>query len=194
MSLSLQQLVDLAVQQAGGGTPADRLEVTAEALLPVALDNVQRRYASRPETRTLLKKTKDLTLAGGTAALPPDVLTEWITEAHLYDPADQTKDYAYVPEWRDFTSGLLDHRLGYFALQNATTLAQVEAEADYVAGSGFAGAMKLDAACALAVPASDTATFDCAPEVEAEILRELAALLVQSQAPPSPPLFGAVGG
>lgn len=149
-------------------------EETAEALLPRIFNEVGAIAARTERLRTTLRRTKALAVVAGAVELPTDVLTSYIDIANLLDPADITALYSWAP-WYQFTTGTLDQRLGYFAVEGESTLHVTEAGTPYSPTTGPTVALLLTIPCIPAIP-----TIDAEVVVIAEISDMLITALAES--------------
>lgn len=180
MTITLQEMIDRAAQIALAGTdptlsPVLDVEMTAEALLPHVFAAVEMECAASPRRRSFLRKSKTVAVSNGAGALADDVLTKYLSDAVLSDPADRTKLYAWVPEWIDFVRPK-DRRLGYYSV-NGQTLAMIEPGATYDAAAGFTGDVELVIPCGLTLPTLATDPVVIHPELADDIVLRLAAAL-----------------
>lgn len=148
----IQRAIDTVVQ--GMDSPALRASVEAavEAVLPVVFGRLSDELQASPDTRHLLRRTKDLPFVDGRITLTDDVLTAYLRESVLFDPDDTAKLYSLV-EWHDLVRGVLDERLGHYALERGSILAVVEPGSSFAFTSGDTVNLKLTTPCALDIPA-----------------------------------------
>jgi len=141
----------------------------AESLLPTVFQKVGELAASNERKRSLLKRTKTLTLSNGTATLSDDVLTAYLEDSTLYDPADTTKTYGWVRNWIDFIApGLANQpfsNYGYYSVSGGVTFAQREPGELFDPSAGFSGSMTLNIPCLPVKPATQTTALDVPDEV-----------------------------
>lgn len=177
----IQRSLDIASQ--GMGTPvlATTAEIAVEPLLPVVFGQLSVELASRSTTRHLLRRTKDLTVADGVEVLTDDVLTEYVRESVLYDPADTAKVYV-LTSWDVLVRGDLDSRLGHFVI-DGQSLTVVEPGAEYDTTTGPDIALKLVIPCSLVVPTIDADIGEPAEVTDMLIARLAAALRPVVKAP-----------
>jgi hypothetical protein len=175
--VTLQELVDKAISIASAGLPASlspalSADMIAEDLLESVFGEVAEQLARSPNTRHLLRRTKVLNVVDGEVTLPADVLTQYFSDASLYDPADVTKRYS-IAEWPDLISGSLDPRLGHFII-NEGLLTVVEPDQQFEANNGPTLTVRLTIACSPEVPASAGNAIDARDEVVDRIVERLA--------------------
>lgn len=182
MSLTFQELIDRAVQAATRGVDANTvdsdIEDTAEVLAPQIFHKVAREAAADPRKRSLLKLTKSITLANGTVDLSDDVMTEYMSDARLFDPAALTKYYSWVQEYSDFF-GYLDNRLGYFTVERGVALRVIEPGATdpFSPGTGPSGARSLNIPCVPVIPTLATDPVVVPAEIADDFVAALAEAL-----------------
>lgn len=130
----------------------------ADSLFPVVAQAVSEAAATDENKRSLLRRPKSVTLAAGIATLTDDVLTKYIVDATLIDPASLTKKYA----WRDYPDFVRrgDRRLGVFSLQGVSLLV-IEPNAGFAVPLVATGARTLTIPCCVVKPAAHTDDVDC---------------------------------
>lgn len=158
----LQELIDKATLQAGIPDPqgsATRIEIVANSLLGQVFEEAAKglSYGSLP------RLTKTISFVNGTATLTTDVLTGLLSDSDLYDPADPTKIYSYVPAWEDFIR-VYDTRIGYFTIRGGTSIYVIEPGSTYVDASGISGDRTLVVAGVPAIPALATSVISAPAE------------------------------
>lgn len=175
--MTLKELIQRAVDIANQGlSEASHTEQAAEAHLPAVFHAVGVQAASSFRLRTTLRRTKTLTPVIGVVTLTSDVLTAYIDEAILYDPADITKRYSLI-SWELMLAGQLDQRLGAFALQGESTLHIVEPFTIYDPISGPGQSLLLTTPCTPAIPTGLTNDVLVIDEVAQQLITALAAAL-----------------
>lgn len=170
----IQRALDIAMQGMDSPVLRATAELAVEPLLPVVFGQLSTELASRPATRHLLRRTKDVVIADGAGPLTDDVLTEYARESTLFDPDDTTKIYV-LTSWDVLVRGDLDQRLGHFVI-DGQTLTVVEPDSEYDTASGVDISLKLVIPCSLVVPAIGTDIGEPA-EVTDMLLARLAAAL-----------------
>ena len=138
----------------------------ADTLFPVVSQAVSETAATNEYKRSLLRREKSVTLSAGQATLTGDVLTHYIADATLIDPAFLTKHYA----WRDYPDFIRrgDRRLGVFSLQG-TTLLVIEPNANFTVPLTASGARTLTVPCIVIKPATGTDDIDCPDEILSDL-------------------------
>jgi hypothetical protein len=163
--VTLQELVDKSVLQAKTGLDPQsvptRFELVANSLLGQVFHDAAERLAG--EGKTLPRLTKTLTFTDGAATLSSDVLTGFMSDAVLYDPADPEEWYTFVPTWDDFVR-VYDTRLGYFTIRGGTSVYVIEPGESYEDAEGLTGTLKLVVSGVPAVPTTAGATIDAPAE------------------------------
>lgn len=141
----------------------------AESLWPSISQKVGELAAGSERKRSLLKRTKTLAVVNGSATITSDVLTAYLEDSTLYDPADLTKTYAWVRNWNDFINPSLANQpyvnYGYYSVSGGVTFAQREPGELYDPSAGFSGNMTLNIPCVVVKPATQTTAVDCPDEI-----------------------------
>lgn len=163
MSVTLQEFIDKAVEQAALGVDSQTidLEGVAESLLPQVFEEVTRRFSDAG--KTLPRLTKTLSFTNGLATLSSDVLTSVMSNAVLYDPSDSTSIYSLVPYWDDFIQ-VYDTRLGYFTIRGGASIYVIQPGDEYEDGAGLTGDLKLVVPGVPALPSAASTTIDASTE------------------------------
>lgn len=170
----IQRALDIAMQGLNSPVLRATAESAVEPLLPVVFGQLSAELASKSSTRHLLRRTKDLTVTNGVAPVTDDMLTEYIREATLFDPADFSKIYS-LADWDVLVRGGLDSRIGHFAMSEGN-ITVVEPGSEYDPATSFDIALKLTIPCALAVPAIGVDIGEPAEVTDMLIARLAAAL------------------
>ena len=141
----------------------------AESLWPSISQKVGELAAGSERKRSLLKRTKTLTVLNGTATLDDDVLTAYLEDSTLYDPSDLSKTYGWIRNWNDFINTGLSSQpfvnYGRYSVSGGVTFAQVEPGDTYSPTSGFSGSMSLNICCVPVKPATQTTALDAPDEI-----------------------------
>lgn len=176
MPLSYTDLILSAVNNALHGVPPEQsaaLDASslADSLFPVVAQAVSEAAATDEFKRSLLRRPKSVTLAAGIATLTDDVLTRYIADATLIDPASLTKKYA----WRDYPDFARrgDRRLGVFSLQGVSLLV-IEPNAGLTIPLVATGARTLTVPCCVVKPAAATDDVDCPDSILSDLDEALA--------------------
>lgn len=182
MNFTLQEIIDLSVQQATAGIDATLItdaEITAEPLLPNIFQQVGREAARNERTRSILSRAKTATFTNGTATLSDDVLTEYKEDSTFYDTADLTKEYSLVREWADFIQPRTGYQLllGSYCIRDGVTIGVVEPGANYAVGSGVTGNRALVIPCVPVIPTLSTDVVVMPDEVANNVIEALAVAL-----------------
>lgn len=154
----------LTAQQAG--TVDDALAI-ADTLFPTVSQAVCESAAASEYRRSLIMRQKSLTLVAGTATLTSDVLTHYIPDSVLIDPAVTTKRYAYR-QYPDFVRRG-DRRLGIYTLQGGDTLQVIEPNVPFSVPLVATGARTLTVPCVIVKPATYTTAIDCVDEILSDL-------------------------
>lgn len=147
----------------------------ADSLFPVVSQAVSEAAATDEYKRSLLMRTKTVTLIAGSATLTSDVLTHFMPDAVFYDPAALTKKYSWRP-YQDFVRRS-DPRLGVFSLQGGTTLVVREPNQQFVVPLTATGARTLVVPCTVVKPALATDQIDCPDEILSDLDEALSEVL-----------------
>lgn len=179
--MTLQELVDRALTIASAGmepslSPTLNAEMLAEDVMPQVFAEVGVRLAHEERTRHLLRRLKTLAVVNGSVALSADVLSAYITDSVLFDPATITRLYAYLP-WEYFSRETLDSRLGHYSVAESV-LYVTQPGSNYVPGSGPTISLSLAIPCVPEVPALATDNVIVTEEVADELTAALAKALV----------------
>jgi len=157
--VTLQEFIDRTVEQSGQN--AQKVEAVVEAQLSQVFQEVADEFTEK--NRSLLRDTKTVTFANGTATLTSDVLTRRKFDSELYDPDDPTKIYSLVPEWADFIR-VYDDRVGYYCIREESDIFVIEPGASYEDGDGIDDTRKLTIPCIPSIPASASSTISAPNE------------------------------
>lgn len=174
MSMTVQNLVDTACLLARAD--GIKRDVVAQLLVPRVATWVAQRAAAAPTRRALVTRTFVLPLVIGTAALPADVLAEYMAHASVADPADPTmaKKMRWIPDWREF-SRPLDQSLGYFTVtNNGASFYMTRPGQAFDPVAGMTGNVNLTTS---AKPAIAAGNITSAPEIDQELILALTAAL-----------------
>ena len=180
MAISYQELIYSAINNALRGVdpqPSPSVDATmiAETLFPIVSQSVSEAAAANEYKRSLLRRQKSITLAAGQATLSDDVLTHYIADSTLIDPATLTKKYA----WRDYPQFIRssDRRLGKYTLVGGDTLQVVEPNASFTVPLTASGARTLTIPCVVVKPAAATDPVDCPDEIASDLMEALSEAL-----------------
>jgi hypothetical protein len=150
--------------------------VDAESHVPSAFALLARQYAAEGKVSLLARSSKTLAFTDGIATVSDDVLQSCLHSSTLTDTSDNTKMYAFVPEWDDFVNApSVDVRLGYYTLSAQGSMAVIEPEEEYEAGEGLTGSLNLRTPCVWAVPASPATNVAVSAEVAGDMINMIAA-------------------
>lgn len=141
-------------------------EGIAETLFPVVSQEVSETAAADPYKRSLLRRTKTVTLAAGTATLSDDVLTKYFNDAVLLNTANLNSHYAYR-DYPDFVRRN-DLRLGYFT-RNGTTLMVRDPNQPFTIPLTPTGTRSLVVPCVIVRPATADTDIDGPEEVISDL-------------------------
>src|SRR5438128_1031698 len=93
--LILQSVTNAMRGMQPSASPNLDAQMIAETLFPITSQAVCESAASNPNKRSLLRRSKTVTLVAGQATLTDDVLTKFFGDATLQNTSDLTKHYAY---------------------------------------------------------------------------------------------------
>lgn len=177
--MTYEQLLYSAVNNALRGVAPEQSAAIdavgiADTLFPVVSQEVCEAAATNEYKRSLLRRPKSITLVAGEAALTDDVLTRYIADATLIDPASLSKKYA----WRDYPDFVRrgDRRLGVFSLQGITLLV-IEPNAAFTVPLTATGARTLTIPSVVVKPALPTDDLDCPDEILSDLDTALSSAL-----------------
>jgi hypothetical protein len=179
-------LLNSAISNAQRGYPLaqaatvnDSLAI-ADTLFPTVSQAVCEAAAASEYKRSLLRREKSLTLVAGTATLTDDVLTHYIADATLIDPAVLTKRYA----WRDYPDFIKrgDRRLGIYTMKGGNVIQVIDPNAGFTVPLVTTGTRTLTIPCVVVKPATETTTVDCPEEILSDLVEALSEALRGQQA------------
>lgn len=172
----IQRSVAMAVQGMDSPVVRAAVETAVEPLVPVVFAQAGDELAKTERFRVLLRRTKQLAVVDGSVQLPDDVLSVYLDDAALIDPADTTKRYSLLP-WHELVREQLDARLGHFAVEGEGTIHIVEPDTPYDPNAGPTTALALTIPCSPEVPASITDEVDVPAEIIDWLIMKLALAL-----------------
>jgi hypothetical protein len=142
-------------------------EFIAQTLFDEVAQSVSEAAAANEYKRSLLRRTKTITLVAGEATLSDDVLTHYVADAELLYPSSLTKHYA----WRDYPDFVRrgDKRIGIFTIIGGVTLQVVDPNQNFTIPLSATGSRLLTLPCVVLKPA----TADTAVDAPNEILSDL---------------------
>lgn len=175
-----QDLLLSAVNNASRGmNPAQSVAIDAiglaDTLFPTVAEAVSEAAAADEYRRSLLTRTKTVSLTAGSATLTADVLTRFMPDAIFFDPAALSKKYTWRP-YQDFVRKS-DARLGVFSLQGTTTLVVREPNQPFVVPLTATGARTLVIPCSVVKPTLATDEIDCPDEILGDLDEALTEVL-----------------
>lgn len=141
-------------------------EGIAETLFPVVAQEVSEAAAADPYKRSLLRRTKTVTLSAGTATLSDDVLTKYFSDAVLLNTANLNAHYAYR-DYPDFVRRN-DLRLGYFT-RNGVTLMVRDVNQPFTQPLIATGTRSLVVPCVITRPTTADIAIDAPEEVISDL-------------------------
>lgn len=171
----IERAVDIASVAQETGVTKYALEAAAEPLLPIVFSEVSERLAASADRHHLLRRANVVAFVNGVVTVPESVFTTYLSESTLYDTADLTAIYSYVPEWSDFIR-YADTRLGTYTV-NESSMYVVQPAAFYANGTGLSGNLTLVMPSVVAVPATIGAAVIARDEVVDDLIAGLAAKL-----------------
>lgn len=145
-------------------------EGIAETLFPIAAQAVSEAAAADPAKRSLLRRTKTVTLTAGQATLTDDVLTKYFMDATLQNTSQLSVRYAYR-DYPDFVRRN-DPRLGYFT-RNGTTLMVRDPNQAFTQPLTATGSRSLTVPCVIVRPASADTDIDAPDELLSDLSESL---------------------
>ena len=147
----------------------------ADTLFPVVAQAVSEAVATDEYRRSLLRREKSITLAAGIATLTDDVLTRFIADATLFDPASLSRKYA----WRDYPQFVRtsDPRLGEFTLRGGNVLMVRDPGQSFTVPLTATGARTLVTPCVVIKPTLATDDIDAPDEIISDLDEALSEVL-----------------
>ena len=145
-------------------------EGIAETLFPTVSQEVSQNAASDPYKRSLLRRTKSVTLAAGEATLDDDVLTQYFSDAELL----KTDSLGFHYSYRDYPDFIRknDLRLGYFT-RNGTTLMVRDPNQQFSIPLTATGTRSLIVPCVIVRPATADTDIDGPDEILSDLSEAL---------------------
>ena len=147
-----------------------------DTLFPIVSQAVCEAAAANPYKRSLVRVPKSITLASGVATLDSSVLTHYIADPVLIDPANVSKQYA----WRDYpdfvrrnVQPIIQKRIGMFTLVG-DEIQVIEPNASFADPLTASGARTLTVECIVEKPAAYTDQVDAVPEILSDLDEALA--------------------
>lgn len=179
MAFHLKQWVNRSIALALSGedmtsTPILDPEDIAETWAHHCMYEVTETFASDETTRRLVTETITIALTNGVGALPSRVLTQFLPEAVVSDPADATvvRRMTWLP-WEDFIRAPIDANRGYFSTKGSSFYL-VRPGAAYTPGVGMTGNVDVTVAAGFDMPANETAAITVPLRVEVALVQALA--------------------
>ena len=163
-------LLNSSINNALRGMPAEQSPALdavgiADTLFPIVSQSVSEAAAADPAKRSLLRRTKTITLTNGEATLTPDVLTKFFTDAVLYG-SNLSIRYTYR-DYPDFQRRG-DKRIGIFT-RNGATLMVIDPGQSFTQPLIASGQRTLVVPCSVVKPASATDDIDATDEVISDL-------------------------
>lgn len=178
MAFTLSQWINRAIAIAQAGEDQNtsitlNVDDTAEALCSNVMFEVAEAFASDPLLALYVTESVTLALVNGTIALPSRVLTKFMPDASVADPADAAMaEKMRWASWAEFIRPL-DNTLGYFAVVGQNFF-MTRPTVSYSPGTGMTGNVSLTIPCTYDMPASETATITVPLKVEEQLVLKLA--------------------
>lgn len=179
MAFTLRQWVTRSATLALSGedmlsTPILDPEDIAETYAHQVMFEVSEEIASDPNMRSLITEAITIALTNGVGTLPSRVLTKFLSEAVLSDPADATvvEKMVFLP-WEDFIRAPIDTNRGYFSVRG-TSIYLVRPGSAYTPGAGMTGNISLSVPAAFDMPTLETDTIVVPLRVELALVDRLA--------------------
>lgn len=149
--------------------------MVAQTLFPEVAQSVSEGIAANEYRRSLLRREKSITLVAGQATLTDDVLTHYIADSTLVDPANLSKKYA----WRDWPQFIRssDRRLGKYTLRGGDTLQVVEPNSSFSIPLTATGTRTLVTPCVIIRPATENDDIDAPDEAISDLQEALSEAL-----------------
>ena len=155
--------------------PIEDAWAIADTLFPITSQGVCESAAASEYRRSIVQRQQDLTLVAGTATLSGSVLTHYMTDSVLIDPANLNKHYAFR-QYPDFIKRG-DKRLGIYTIQGDRTLQVIEPNGSFAVPLTATGARTLTAAMVVEKPTLYTDQVDTSEEMESDLIEALSEAL-----------------
>lgn len=157
--------------QRGGMKSSSNAEFIVQTLFDEVAQSVSEAAAANEYKRSLLRRTKTLTLAAGQATLTDDVLTHYVADAELLNPTNLTMHYA----WRDYPDFVRrgDKRIGIFTLSGGTTFQVIDPMKNFTIPLVTSGTRLLTIPCTILKPASATTAIDAPSEILSDLVEAM---------------------
>ncbi len=184
MSITLQSWIARSVEMALIGVESESsyiqtAEMLAEVLAPQVAQAVVRDAAGDPNRFQQTLQTVTLSFTDGVATLPSNVLTEYLSQATVSDPADteSAKYTSWIKNFQDFRNSP-DSLLGYFTANPAGQLYYSPPGTPWESGgSNFGGDIELTVPCSITIPTNPATTIDVVAELEDQLITDLASAI-----------------
>lgn len=174
--MTFTELIYTAVTNAMRGmkpaiAASSNAEFIAQTLFDEVAQSVSETAAANEYKRSLLRRTKSITLTAGQATLDDDVLTHYIADAELLDTSALTKHYA----WRDYPDFVRrgDKRIGIFTLKGGNMLQVIDPNGNFTSPLTALGTRSLTVPCVVVKPATATTDIDAPNEILSDITEAL---------------------
>ena len=176
-----ENLLRSALNNATRGMPQEQAALivdglgVADTLFPIVSQAVSEAIAADEYKRSLLRREKSITLAAGIATLTDDVLTKFIADSVLFDPANLSRKYA----WRDYPQFVRrsDPRLGEYTVKGGTTLMVRDPNQQFAVPLTATGTRTLVIPCVVVKPATAATAIDAPDEVISDLDEALSIVL-----------------
>jgi hypothetical protein len=170
-------------QRGGTNFEAANLDAAgmAEAQMPVVLQAVAENAAADPRKRGLLKQTVSVNFTNGVGTIPSFVLTKWMEDSTLFDPADTTVLYSWVRNFSDFTDPGLRQGIfaayAYYSIVGGDSMVLTLPGVGYSPSSGFTGSRSFNAPTVPTMPATANDVLNIVDEIISDIIETGAEML-----------------
>lgn len=177
--MTYQEVIYRTITEAQrGGVNFEQLNLDAqgmaEAQMPVVLQAVAEKAAASERKRGLLRQTVSVPFTAGVGAIPTYILTQYIEDGTLFDPANLTTIYSFVKNFNDFIDSTW--RLppfsgyGYYSIIGGDSLAVTEPGVNYDPANGITANRSFNALTVPQIPATPTSTLVAVDEIIADII------------------------
>ncbi len=147
----------------------------ADTLFPVVSQAVCEAIAADEYRRPLLLRQQTLVFAAGIAAIPTDVLQNYLWDSTLIDAAVLTRHYAYR-DYPDFVRRG-DQRLGVYSIRGEDTLVLCDPQVAFTVPLTSSGTRILNTPSVVEKPALATDQIDCPLQVISDLDEALSTAL-----------------
>lgn len=149
--------------------------IALEVLAANVMHYIAAKCASDPRTRSLLKQTQTISLTNGEGTLPANVLTEYISDAEIYDATDTFLGSltSWISNWNDYVR-CNELRLGRFSIKAGRTFHYCPPGTIYDPASGVTQDIIVTTPCVPSLPAAAGTAISISDELTDDLVAALA--------------------